>query len=413
MGRTSPADSAFPEGTGREKDFLQQIADGLGDLPVGYLFLAAVSGGADSTALLAAMADIAREKGFALHCLHVDHGIREEAERRADADAVRSLCANMGVPCAVSEVPPGLVARTAKERGLGMEAAARRFRRRAWNKEAARIGAACVLTAHTEDDLLETVLMRFLRGSGSAGLVGIRREMPRRNGEARVLRPMLSLSRRDVISYLEERKIPFRTDSTNSDIQYLRNRIRHKLIPVLDEFFPYWRKNVRFLAETQRLTADFLADEAARRLVWRTADGAPIAGVSADSASIDAGAFFAMPEILREEALFAALDRIAGEEATPPRRAVIRLFSQGKANAVQSGGVRASNEKNTVVVQSHDAFLKQAKNRESGAALLIKKAGSYIIDNICIDVTEGAFPAVLYSQGGKIALRYSGGQSVK
>jgi tRNA(Ile)-lysidine synthase len=384
-------------------EFEKKIAGGLGNWSAGSLFLIAVSGGADSTALLSAMTVIAGELNFRLHCLHVEHGIRAEAERRGDAEAVERLCGGLGVPCTVTVIPPGIIERTAKERGTGMEAAARHFRRTAWKEEMERIRAERVLTAHTGDDLLETILMRFLRGSGPAGLAGMKRE------QNRVLRPMLSLRRSDVLRYLEERAVPYRTDSTNNDIHYLRNRIRLKLVPVLNELFPEWEKNALAGAETQRYIADFLEHESFTRIRWTENaewERGPYGKKPLLSAKWEE--FFSLPEIVREEVIFQAIDRIndTAELTVPPRRSALRLFCRGIKNAVDTGTVRILKEKGRVVIMKQEEF------SERGCALLIKKPGTYIIGKEKIEVSKGPFPVALHSTGnGKIAAEYIGGSN--
>ncbi|MDR1250136.1 MAG: tRNA lysidine(34) synthetase TilS [Treponema sp.] len=355
--------------------FEAAVAAGLGNWPAGTVLLAAVSGGADSSAMLAALASlrdrVAGAGAFDLRCLHVEHGIRPATESRGDADAVRALCAVLSVPCVVVSLPPGKVARTAKRRGLGLEAAARLYRHGAWKAEARRIGAARTLVAHTRDDLLETVLMRALRGSGPAGLAA----MPREKGL--VLRPLLEMGRADVIAYLQERGLSYRVDSTNADPAFLRNRIRLKLIPCLDTFFPAWRKTLAELAETQRLVADFLEHEAAARIPWE-ADG-----TGAESCRLTGGDnFFSQPPILREEALFAVLDRFSGGTAArckPPRRKSLRLFAQGKARSLDLGTGVLSSVAGSVV-------LALPRPGERGFLLLIKKPGVYKLNRLCIRV---------------------------
>ncbi|MDR2193077.1 MAG: tRNA lysidine(34) synthetase TilS [Treponema sp.] len=401
-------------------DFEKKIAGGLGNWSVGSLFLIAVSGGADSTALLSAMVVIARERGFRLHCLHVDHGIRLKAERQGDAEAVERLCVRFDVPCTVTIIQPGTIEQTAKEQGIGIEAAARLFRHRAWKKELARVSAERVLVAHTEDDLLETILMRFLRGSGPAGLAGMKRE------QYPVFRPMLSISRVDVLHYLEVRTISFRTDSTNNDIHYLRNRIRLKLIPLLDEYFSdspsAWRKVVLAGAETHRYVADFLEDEASARISWTDETDSNRKRMSTTED------FFSVPEIIREESLFKAIDRInqANETTALPRRSVLRHFCRGCKNAVETGNVRISKEKDRIVIAERqecsesgfalfirggiDTSEEQVYSLQSG--MLIKRSGNYIIGKEKIEVKEGSFPAVIHStDNGKITVDYSGGSN--
>jgi tRNA(Ile)-lysidine synthase len=359
--------------------------------PAGTVFLAAVSGGADSTAMLAALAAI-RDRGkaapeagppFLLHCLHVEHGIRPPEESRADAWAVEALCKALDVPCRVVSIAPGKIAKAASQSGEGLEAAARRFRRRAWNEERRRLGAGQILVAHTGDDRLETLLMGALRGAGPAGLAA----MPRERGA--ILRPLLSLSRSDVLRYLEERRRDFRTDSTNADIRFLRNRVRLKLIPCLDEFFPQWRKGLLALGETQALTAAFLAAEARRRIPWEASGGA---------LQIQAAAFFAEPEIIREEALFAAAGLLADcsrrggtaqrlrKPRKPPRRAVLRRALSGALNrAADLGPIRLERDKDQLRVKLPDFRV-----FDRGFSLLIKAPGSYTLkDSVSPHIPPG------------------------
>ncbi|MDR0376546.1 MAG: tRNA lysidine(34) synthetase TilS, partial [Spirochaetaceae bacterium] len=190
--------------------FEKTVSGALGAWEKGTRFLAAVSGGADSTAMLAALTAFAGERGLVTRCFHVEHGLRAAEESRGDAAGVRELCRKLGVPCKVAHIPPGKIAATAAKQGIGLEAAARFYRHALWDREARRIGAARVLVAHTRDDVLETVLMRVLRGSGPAGLAAMERD----NG--RVLRPLISLNRSQVLEYLAGRGIPYRTDSTNA-----------------------------------------------------------------------------------------------------------------------------------------------------------------------------------------------------
>ncbi|MDR0456350.1 MAG: tRNA lysidine(34) synthetase TilS [Treponema sp.] len=339
--------------------FEDTVAAALVNCPPGAVLLAAVSGGADSTAMLAALAAV-RDRGlalnqtasgkpaFSLRCIHIEHGIRPPAESRGDAEFVRSLCKKFRIPCRIVSIALGKVAATAKERGIGIEAAARLYRRRAWFREVRRIKdrgfsalpmtllAVRVLTAHTADDMLETALMRILRGAGPSGLAA----MPARRG--RLLRPLITLYRFDVLNYLIDRNIAWREDSTNAETKFLRNRIRHCLIPQLNEHFPQWRTTLTALAETQSLSAEFIGDEASRRICWQSS--AP------HSLCTNAEFFYAQPAIIREEALFQGIDRLLSDSQTALsgnkrtevrrvniRRMNIRHFSGGKITAVDLG----------------------------------------------------------------------------
>jgi tRNA(Ile)-lysidine synthase len=364
--------------------FEVSIGAALGGNCRGKVFLAAVSGGADSTAMLTALAVLRPELGFILHCLHVDHGIRSAAESRGDREFVEDLCKKQDVPWRTAVVPPGRINRRAKEQGIGLEAAARIYRRRAWNREARRINAAAILTAHTRDDLLETVLMRILRGSGPAGLAA----MPLRRG--RMLRPLLELSRAGVLRYLADKGISYRTDQSNGDNRFLRNLIRNRLIPLLDDCFPRWRTGLLSLAETQRLTADFLISEAERRIPWEEVR---------DGGGFQTGAevFFALPPILREEALFQGIDKFqagrfgrrgrgSGENPAPVKRSNLRTFSRGTCPALDLGFCRLRKTPSRVFLVPQDT-----RDREAGFSLLIKAPGFYKLKGVTLELIPDFF----------------------
>ncbi|MDR3337805.1 MAG: tRNA lysidine(34) synthetase TilS [Treponema sp.] len=354
----------------------------------GAVFLAAVSGGADSTAMLTALAALRRERPFTLRCLHINHGIRSEQECLGDVLAVRELCGKLAVPCKVVTIPRGRVLKQAKMRGTGVEAAARFYRHAIWRDEARRLKvkrsavAVRILVAHTRDDLLETALMRFLRGSGPAGLGA----MPRSKGP--LLRPLLDLSRTEVLSYLGEKGISYCTDSTNADKAYLRNRIRLELIPLLDASFPGWRKGVYNFAETQAFTAAFLSGEASRSVKWEGAGGFLSAG---------RGDFFSAPEIIREEALYQGADLLAREKREGlgpdvpgrgrevPRRESVRRFSRGGAKALDLGPFRAEDRNGRVLLSSRKRASGQG---ERGFSLLIEQCGQYRLGELQVKVEE-------------------------
>jgi tRNA(Ile)-lysidine synthase len=332
----------------------------------GKVFLASVSGGADSTAMLAALAALGPELGFTLHCLHVDHGIRPPAESRGDGEFTAALCGRFKVPCRIAVVPPGRILGAAKKLGIGVEAAARRYRRRAWVREARRVGADAILTAHTRDDLLETALMRILRGSGPAGLAA----MPARRGP--LIRPLLELGRADVLRYLGEKGLTHRIDSTNRDNRFFRNALRNRLVPLLDDLYPRWRERLLALAETQRLTADFLAAEARARVRWEAAG---------EGLGTGAAEFFALPPIIREEALFQGIDALlAGAEPPPVKRSNIRKFSRGEGvRDLGPCGVRKTAAR---VILSPP----RRKTGEAGFSLLIKEPGLYKLGGAGLEV---------------------------
>jgi tRNA(Ile)-lysidine synthase len=226
------------------------------------------------------------------------------------------------VPCTVVRIAPGRIAEFAARHKTGEEAAARHFRYRALRREAGRLSAYRILVAHTADDVLETILMRVLRGAGPGGLAPIAAD---RNG---VRRPLLQVGRREITAYLEGRGIAWRSDATNADPRYLRNRVRNVLVPLLDREFPAWRRGVLAMAETQALAAEFIGTEAARLVRWEGAkDGRRQVSCNMED-------FRAAAEIVREEAIFQAADLLAADNGSgAPRRAAVRKFAEGELKA--------------------------------------------------------------------------------
>lgn len=184
--------------------------------------LVAVSGGADSVALLCVLRELGYGPLEVAHCNFLLRG----AESDRDEAFVRRLCERLAVPCHVRHFDTQAYATS---HGVSIEMAARELRY-AWFEELReRQGCACVAVAHHREDHAETVLLNLLRGTGLRGLVGIRP----RNG--RIVRPLLSVSKADIEAFLAERHQDFVTDSTNLQDLYARNRVRHQVLPILQQ----------------------------------------------------------------------------------------------------------------------------------------------------------------------------------
>jgi tRNA(Ile)-lysidine synthase len=183
----------------------------------GETVLLGVSGGADSVALLHGLVALAPRWRLRLHVLHVDHGLRPDSAR--DAEFVRGLGARLGVPVEVATV--------AVAPRDSLEAAARQARYAALEACADRVGAARIAVGHTADDQAETVLMRLVEGTGVRGLAGI----PPVRG--RVIRPLLECRRAALEAELRRAGLDWVEDPSNRDPKFLRNRVRHELLPFL------------------------------------------------------------------------------------------------------------------------------------------------------------------------------------
>jgi tRNA(Ile)-lysidine synthase len=221
----------------------------------------AVSGGADSVCLLHALRELAPRWDLRLHVLHVNHRLRG-AESDEDAQFVRDQAAQFGLPFTIHEAN---LATTPDN----LEQAAREIRMAFFNETIARGAVARVATGHTRSDQAETVLFRFLRGAGTAGLAGIRPV----TAEG-IVRPLLEIDRSQVMAFVKQQSLPWRDDSTNRSLEFARNRIRHELLPILErEWNPAFLRTLAqtadwalaeecyWAAEMDRLAQRFLTSE--------------------------------------------------------------------------------------------------------------------------------------------------------
>jgi tRNA(Ile)-lysidine synthase len=225
----------------------------------------AVSGGADSLCLLHLLSELAPEWELALTMLHLNHGLRGE-ESRGDAEFVRQHAQRLGWPVIVREV------KLPAEGNL--EQAAREARLEFFDSAAQEVGLDCIATGHTRSDQGETVLFRFLRGSGTAGLAGIRPVTDSKSSCVRIVRPLIELTRTEIEQYLRGRDMEWREDSTNATLQFARNRIRHELMPQLErEWNPAIRETLAQTAQWARAEERYWSEEidrvAAGRLTSR------------------------------------------------------------------------------------------------------------------------------------------------
>jgi tRNA(Ile)-lysidine synthase len=219
----------------------------------------AVSGGPDSVALLGALVELASREALQLTVLHVNHALRPEADQ--EQQLVEGLCRRWQLPCVVKTLTPPQVRR-------GIEAWARAERYQFFQQTKEQYSLDAVALAHTRDDQAETVLFRLLRGAGRRGLTGI----PARR-DAWVIRPLLSCSRQEVLTYIATKHLPYVTDASNTDLRYTRNKIRHMLLPLLErEFSPQIRQHLVQTAESLRQEEAWI-EEQARSAYERAQEG--------------------------------------------------------------------------------------------------------------------------------------------
>ena len=242
-------------------DRVRDILDRHAALAAGEILVLGVSGGPDSLCLLHVIKRLAPALGIALHVGHLDHGIRG-GEAEEDARYVTAICEAWDIPCTLERADVPALARA---KGLAIEEAARRARYAFLADLARELGSSAVAVAHNADDQVETVLMHLLRGSGLAGLRGMRPsswvdEMRLVEGAARaprmrLLRPLLYVWRAEIEAYCLAYGLRPRYDRSNLDLTYYRNRLRHELIPTLETYNPNIRAVLRRTAEV--VAADY------------------------------------------------------------------------------------------------------------------------------------------------------------
>jgi tRNA(Ile)-lysidine synthase len=336
--------------------------------------LVAVSGGPDSVALLAILHKLAPELGVSLVVAHLNHGLRPEAD--AEEQFVRELCLSMGLPM---ESGRAYILELSRSQGRSVEDMARAVRYSFLDEAADRVHADRIALGHHLHDQAETVLMNLLRGSGPEGLKGM---TPVRN--RRYIRPLLHTSRGEIREFLAGEGLSFVVDHSNEDPKYLRNRIRHELLPLLDRQFKTGIE--RILARTAEITGredDFMQDQV--RLVlseWEILD-------STLNLCLDISKLRALHEALARRIIKTLLERFSPDDKGVFHshiQAVIDLALLGKPSG-----------------RLHLPFAVEAK-RDYGRLLLSRRDRSGQGVNYCYPV---AVPGRIHVPEAKMILEFS------
>jgi tRNA(Ile)-lysidine synthase len=289
----------------QKNDLHVKVHDYLEDLGIieGAHILVACSGGPDSTALLHALSRFQASLNLKLTCAYFDHGIRERAETDRDICFLNDFTATLGIPYRVNRFPSGKLKQIASQTKRSLEDVARTIRYRYLTSLAAEISADHIAMGHTLSDQIETLIMRFLKGVSFSGLAGIP------TVREQIIRPLLFCTREEVLSYLRENGLKYRTDVTNLSTNFLRNRVRLKLLPVIREVFPAYETTLPLFAEKMRALKDFVEEEAGRRAQWK-----PVKNKNGTAYRIDGKQFVSLPGIIRLYSLYHTFDRLVSGE---------------------------------------------------------------------------------------------------
>lgn len=258
----------------------------------GDCVIAGVSGGADSVCMLKILKDMEKEMELTIHVVHVNHGVRG-AESQEDSEYVKRMCRQWEIPFHLFAWDvPGI----ARERKCSVEEAGRELRYEAFYEAAEKYGGSRIAVAHNADDQAETILWNLVRGTGLKGLGGIRPV----NGM--IIRPLLCVTRKEILEYLKTQGIEYCTDSTNGTLDYTRNRLRLQILPLLEETVNgEARAHIRGLGERAAKAQEYLETQAAAM----TEDICHFYGTKV---LIETEGFLAQEEILQEYILAHCLE---------------------------------------------------------------------------------------------------------
>ncbi len=296
----------------------------------------AVSGGADSTALLCALAAARAEMGLVLSVLHVHHGIRG-AEADADAAFVAQLAERLGLPCTIAQGDAPAIAQQEK---ISLETAARTLRYAEFARVLRAGQADAMATAHTRDDQAETVLMKLLRGAWTEGLSGIHSTL-RIDGAGRVVRPLLAVRRAAIEAYLRALGENWREDASNRDPAHTRNRVRHELLPTLRQYNPAMEEQLARMAVLACDEEAYWQAEVARLASLLLLPGKPVRGGGRSVAThpeqagwgVEVQQMMALPRALRRRLLRATAERLGAKLNFQQTETLLEMVEGGSAAA--------------------------------------------------------------------------------
>jgi tRNA(Ile)-lysidine synthase len=394
-----------------------------------------LSGGADSVALVRALAARSQELGLVLHAAHLHHGLRG-AEADGDLAFCRDLAAKLGLPFHEARVDTAAEARADKRLDKSaetIEEAARRLRYSWFRTLMSEIPLHAVATAHTLDDQAETVLAKFLRGAWTEGLAGIHPvlEFP----EGRILRPLLATTRVEIEAYLRELSQDWREDSTNRHLTFTRNRIRHELLPLLEQWNPRLRKHLTQMAAIARDEEAWWRAELARLAPQMLLPGRPARGGGraagggmAEGLALEVGRLAALAPALQRRLLRHTAEQFGAALDFEGTEALRSLALTGRAGQMLelAQGLRAERTAREVRLSVHPVSASRAESEGTqstkvpgeidapafGLRLRIEVAGSTAAEGNPDGGSEHVpVTAILrnWKPGDRVRLRHSGG----
>ena len=317
-------------------------------LEPGRPIIVAVSGGPDSLCLM----DVLRVAGYPIIVAHFNHKLREESD--LEATTVEQMAGRLGIPSVIESAD---VRAYSHEKKLSVEEAARNLRYSFLFEHARQRRAQAVAVGHTADDQVETVLMHFLRGAGLNGLKGMayRTILPAFDPNIAIVRPLLDVWREETVVYCAGQGLRPHHDPSNESLNFLRNRIRHLLIPTLETYNPKFRQALWRTA--QLLSADHALVTEAVDAAWKQTVVTESPGLTI----FDAAVLLGLPVGLQRHLLRRSLERIGPlDDATfsmLERAAAFLADPKRSARIFLSGGIRLLREADQFIVAGGEAVL--------------------------------------------------------
>lgn len=341
------------------------------------ILVVGVSGGPDSLALLSMLVKDALHPASHVVVGHLNHRLRPEAT--GEANFVAQICAQWGLECKIGEVD---VAAFAERDRLTVEEAARVARYRFLGEVALDVNSSRVVVGHTADDQAETVLMHFVRGAGLAGLRGMGPDSALHGFKGiRLIRPLLTVSRAEVLAYCRAHSLEPIDDPSNEDLTYFRNRLRHELLPLLEEYNPQIRERLLHTADVVRADVAFLEAKTAQAFTSLVTEQ------NEDLVRMDLERWQALPLSLRRRTLRMAvwhLRKSLRDVSYTPLEQARRVAEQGQvgAKSVLAGKLVLEVEYDALCLYRPETKLKtHAPQLSPGAQLPLSVPGSVELEN--------------------------------
>lgn len=255
--------------------------------------LVGLSGGPDSVSLLFLINQVKDEFNLKVSAAYVNHGIRNYNENEKDRKLVKCHCENLGIKLNVYDIPQNEILTISKESNRSTEAVAREYRYNFFNKILVKDGL--IALGHNKDDQLETMIMRFFQGSSIEGLSGI----DSYNGN--VIRPLHNTTKIEILSFLKDNNIAYNIDSSNLENDYLRNKVRNILIPVISDIFPGFTKSLNKLEDDFR-SYELIINNLFPPLQWNK--------IESNGYFVEFDSFIKLPFLMRKKEIYNLYDKV-------------------------------------------------------------------------------------------------------